>query len=246
VDGNPREAPVCDLIIRSYYRDFGWLRQCLASIGRWCTGFRRTVVVLPGSSLDRWTHLDATPAGVEVIGCPDYPDDYLGQQISKLYADELTDADYLWHVDSDCVFRRRTSPGDLVRNGRPVQLMEPYAALGRYVPWRELTENFLGVDTPYEFMRQPPYVFPRWLYAEVRAFCLARHGVTLAEYVRAQPPRGFSEFNALSGYAWHFHPEAFSWVDLTTEPLTDPCCRVFWSRAGLDAASRAEISRLLA
>jgi hypothetical protein len=179
------------------------------------------------------------------VQCRDYPDDYLGQQISKLYADELTDADFIGHVDSDCIFQRSTSPATLVGDGRPVTLMEPYAALSRHVPWRGITEQFLGLDTPYEFMRQPPYIFPRWLHAELRAFCLARHGVPLDAYVQAQPPRGFSEFNALSGFAWHFHHEAFRWVDLSIEPVTEPACRVFWSRAGLDAAARAEIARLL-
>jgi Family of unknown function (DUF6492) len=237
------------VIIRSYYRDFGWLRQSLASVRRWGTGFRRTVLVLPQSSLDRWRLLAAELPGlpdVELVGCPDYPDDYLGQQITKLYADELTDADYLWHIDADCIVRRPVTPGDLLSQGRPIQLMEPYAALSRHLPWRELTEDFLGLATPYEFMRQPPYVFPRWLYPELRTFCLARHGRSLADYVRTRSPRGFAEFNALSGYAWHFHREAFSWQDLSVEPLTDPVCRVFWSRGGLDPASQAEIALLLA
>ncbi len=83
---------------------------------------------------------------------------FRGVGIEKQLRLRLTDADYVWHVDSDCVFRRPAS----------------------------------------------------------RAI--------------------------LSGS----HREVFTWVDLTTEPLTDPLCRVFWSHAGLDSASRAEIAQLLA
>ena len=240
-----REIPVCDLVIRSYYRDFGWLRQCLASISRWCTDFRRTVVVLPRSSYERWTHLGVETTGVELVECPDFPDDYLGQQVSKLYADTLTDAELVWHVDADCIFSRATTPAARLRAGRPTTLMERYASLDRHVPWKEITERFLGRETPHEFMRQPPYVFPRWLYGEVRAFCERRHGLTLADYVLAQPPRGFSEFNALSGYAWHFHRDSFDWIDLAADDV-EPLCRVFWSRTGLSDSVREEIEALLA
>jgi hypothetical protein len=240
----PSGYRTCDILVRSYYRDLRWLGYCLASIERWCNGFRDVVVVVPASSLPKLRHLGV--AGERVAVCADYRDDYLGQQVTKLYADEYSDADLICHVDSDCVFRRPTTPADLMHNGRPVQLYEPYARLGRHVPWRALTEAFLGFDVPLEFMRRPPYAYPRWLYPRLRDFCAVAHGTTIDTYVLRRPPRGFSEFNALGGYAWRHHRTAFHWVDAGGPGAPDPPCRVFWSRAGLDPPTRAEIARLLA
>jgi hypothetical protein len=235
--------PSCDILIRSYYRDLGWLSYCLASIKRWCRGFGRVVVVVPESSLAKLRHLGL--ADEHTVVCADYRDDYLGQQVTKLTADQFSEAELICHVDSDCVFQRLTTPSDLLRHGRPIHLVESYARLSRHVPWQPITERFLARPVEVEFMRRPPYTYPRWIYSELRRFCWSVHGVTLDEYVLSQPPRGFSEFNALGGYAWHHHRDAFDWVDLGQQPGPDPPCRVFWSRAGLDAVTRAEIAGLL-
>jgi hypothetical protein len=219
------------------------LRHCLASIDRYCSGFRSVVVVIPEASLAKWRWLRLSAD--RVVCCPTYRDDYLGQQVTKLYADTYSDADYLCHVDSDCVFRRATTPADLADAGRPFVLMEPYARLDPHVPWRALTEHFLGEDVTHEFMRRPPYTFPRWLYPELRQRCHARHGMPLDQYVLSRPPRGFSEFNALGAYAYRHHRGAFSWVDAGGGGVPPDPCRVFWSRQRLDDAVLQEIRALL-
>jgi hypothetical protein len=237
------EAP-CDIVIRSYYRDFRWLRHCLASVDRYCHGFRSVVVIIPQASLAKWRWLGLHAD--RVVCCPAYRDDYLGQQVSKLHADVYSDADYICHVDSDCIFRRPTRPGNLADAGRPYVLMEPYARLDPHVPWRALTERFLGEEVNHEFMRRPPYTFPRWIYPALRKRCQARHGMSLAEYVLSQPPRGFSEFNALGAYAYRHHRDAFTWVDVADSAVPPEPCRVFWSRQNLDAVVCQEIRGLLA
>lgn len=233
----------CDIVIRSYYRDFRWLRYCLASIDRYCHGFRNVVVVIPQTSLAKWRWLGLRAD--RVVCCPAYRDDYLGQQVTKLFADIYSDADYVCHVDSDCVFQRSTTPGDLADAGRPHVLMEPYARLDSHAPWQALTERFLGAEISYEFMRRPPYTYPRWLYPALRKWCQARHGVSLDEYVLSRPPRGFSEFNALGAYAYRHHRDSFAWLDVTDGAVPPGACRVFWSHRGLDAAVYQEICGLL-
>jgi hypothetical protein len=233
----------CDIVVRSYYRDFRWLRYCLASIERYCTGFRGVVVVIPKSSLAKWRWLGLSAD--RVVCCPEYRDDYLGQQVTKLHADVYSDADYICHVDSDCVFRRPTTPGDLADADRPYVLMEPYARLDPHVPWRALTELFLGEEVGHEFMRRPPYTFPRWIYPALRKRCKARHSMSIEEYVLSRPPRGFSEFNTLGAYAYRYHHDAFAWIDVAGGAVPPEPCRVFWSRQTLDAAVRREIHGLL-
>jgi hypothetical protein len=235
----------CDILIRSYQRDFGWLAQCLRSIERFCEGFRDVVVVVPRSSHERLSRL-RLPLDPRTLSCPDYRQDYLGQQVTKLHADLYTDADYVCHVDSDCVFRRLTRPEDLLADGRPRVNMAPYAVLDRYLPWRDATERFLGLPVAYEFMRTPPYTFPRWLYQSVRDHAIARHGRSVTQYVLAQEPRGFSEFNALAAYGFWRNRAAFDWCDVSQVATPEPSCRVYWSWAGLDPTTLGEIDALLA
>jgi hypothetical protein len=180
-----------------------------------------------------------------VFWCPNHRDDYLGQQVTKLYADRYSDADYICHVDSDCVFQRPTTPADLTVKGLPYVLMAPYARLDSHVPWRRLTEQFLGTPVAFEFMRRPPYTFPRWLYPQLRQWCQQQHATPLDRYVMGRPPRGFSEFNALSALAHSQHRDAFTWIDVTAQEPPPAPCRVYWSRMHPDAATDDEIRRLL-
>lgn len=234
----------CDIFIRSYWKDLEWLQLCLASIEKYCRGFRSVIVVLPRSS-KAWLRRRGLPATARIEFCGNYGDDYLGQQVTKLLADTFTDADYICHVDSDCIFFRHTTPEDFISDGRPRILMRPCDSLKGHRPWQGPSEKFLGWRVLDDFMQHPPFVFPRWLYERLREHAVATHGVDIEEYVRAQPPRGFSEFNALGGFAWRRYRELFVWVDTSVGSPTPTHCRWYWSWGGIDAATRLEIAEIL-
>jgi hypothetical protein len=187
----------------------------------------------------------AIGGNVRLEVCPDYRDDYLGQQVTKLYADEFTDADLICHVDSDVVFDRPVSPVDLLDDaGRPWIVRKAVALLGRHRPWLAPTEAFLGRTVTHDFMQQPPFTYPRGLYPEVRALCLERHGIPLDRYVAGRPPRGFSEFNVLGAHAHAAHPTAFAWYDADTAEVPR-LCRWYWSRGGIDPGLRQELDGIV-
>jgi Family of unknown function (DUF6492) len=217
----------------------------LASIDRWCEGFEEVVVVVPRKSLPwlRRARLPGSSARLEA--CADVPDDYLGQQVTKLEADLYTACDFVCHVDSDCVFHRPTHPEDLVREGRPLVRFCENRLLGRHRPWHGPTERFLGWPVAFDFMRHPPFTFPRWLYAEVRDHCRRVHGAELSAYVLGQRARAFSEFNVLGAYAYARHPEAFEWVQTGSGQVVDAHCHWYWSWGGLTPHIRSEIARSL-
>ena len=75
----------CDILIRSYYKDFGWLRYALRSIRKYCRGFSKVIVVVPKSSRQKldWMGL----AGDVTITCPNYRDDYLGPESGLPFQD---------------------------------------------------------------------------------------------------------------------------------------------------------------
>lgn len=232
----------CDILIRTWRRDLAWLELCLAAVGGHARGFDSTVVVLPRSQEPWLRRAFPLPSWVRLELCPDYRDDYLGQQVSKLNADTYTSADLVCHLDSDCILSRLTTPDDLAPEGRPVVNMRHYNELDRHWPWRAPTEGFLGVPVEHDFMQQPPFVYPRPLYAQLRDFALATHGVALDAYVLNAGPRGFSEFNALGAYAFTYRRDDFTWVDAGTR---EPHCQWFWTWAGVDAPTRAQVAALL-
>jgi hypothetical protein len=233
----------CDIFIRSYYKDFAWLVYCLQSIKKYCRDFNKIILVVPHSSRRKldWMGL----SGDVTITCCDYPDDYLGQQITKLSADQFSDADYICHIDSDCLFQKYVTPEDLLVDGKPQVLMSAYSQLDPRTPWKSVTERFLSMEVHYEFMRTPPYTYPRWVYSALRNYAFELHGETLDNYIIAQPNRGFSEFNALGAYAYAFHRQEFFWNEVGLGGSLPDFCRVHWSWGGINAEVLSGINKIL-
>jgi hypothetical protein len=243
---DPPEAPRRSAIfIRSYWKDLPWLQFCLRSIELYCVGFSEVVVVLPRASR-AWLDRNPLPSTVRVKYCPTYADDYLGQQVTKLFADTYVNAEFIVHVDADCIFTRPTRPIDLHPDGRPIVVTKRIAELGRTYPWRTPTEAFLGCEIILDFMQRPPFAYPRWLYPMIREHCLQRHGMPLDRYILSRPPRGFSEFNALGAYAWLHHRSRFDFREAGSPEAPVPYCDWHWSWGGLTPGIRAAIAERLA
>ena len=239
----------CAIVLRTYWKDLPWFALALRSIVRFAHGFSEVVVAMPETSRAWFVRdVDALEAcrasDAKLVFVATVADDYLGQQITKLQADTFTDAEFIAHVDSDCIFNRPTTAAELVAGGRPRIVTCTLDELGRHHPWRAPTEAFLGEAVAFDYMQQPPFVYPRGLYGRVRAFCIAQHDVTIERYVGACPPRGFSEFNVLGAYAHRHAPELLEFVSRESAPK--PCCDWYWSWGGLDAGSRQRIERALA
>lgn len=229
-----------DIVIRSYSKDFDWLEHCTLAIRCRARGFRRTLIVVPRQSVQRLKHYRVLADAV--VECDDFEDDYLGQQVTKLHADLVTDADYILHFDSDCILNQDLCPEALVDSqGRTSVLFTPHSNFERISPWREPTECFLGRATAFDFMRRQPLIYPRWLYSQLRCFCEARHGCTLREYVLSQGPMGFSEYNALGAFAYAFHPERFNWIEHHSDAYDESLARIYWSWGGLTPDISREI-----
>lgn len=236
---------ICDILIRSYWRDFAWLSYSLRSIARYCSGFRQVILVVPESSHDWLRQHPPLPSSIELVICKDYPDDYLGQQVTKLQADHYSDADFICHVDSDCIFNRPTRPQDLIPSGRPVCYTRPVSELPRHWPWTRPTTEILGWQPTLDFMQYPPFTYPGWLYPEVRNWCQQQHEVSLEQWVMSRPPRGFSEFNLLGAYAHRYYRDHMCWRSRAALSSELQHCLWFSSWDGLNAESRRQIKAAL-
>lgn len=213
------ETMIVDCLIKSYPPDYPWLQYCLRSIQKFATGFRTIQLVVPDTR--KWWDGSYTINNLHVTETEEYGNDgYLSQQVFKLYADTISDADFILHIDSDTVFTMPVTPETYFTNGKIDWMMTPYSMID--TPWKPITEKFMRMPQPFsvsfEFMRRAPQMIPRWLYPAIREFCQQKHGCTLAQYIMKQPYRAFSEYNALGAFAYYYHNEQFNWINTAEVP----------------------------
>lgn len=232
-----------DIFIRTYPGDYQWLAYCLQGIKKYVTGFRKIWIVSPGENPFS-AFLEPNFVEWKKIN-EECEDGYLSQQITKLYADVLTDyqADYILHVDSDILFTRPTAPGDFFKDGKLIWYYTPYDQIE--TPWKPIIEKFMDIEVPFEFMRRLPMMVPRWLYPKLREFCHKRHGQIISGYVRNQPLRAFSEFNALGAFAFEYHHSQFKWIPTIGASMPEPVARQFHSWGGITPEVEKEINLIL-
>jgi hypothetical protein len=232
----------CDIFIRTYPGDYEWLSYCVRSIEKFARGFRKVWIVSPEPIF-----LPANMPGFETKMINDESEDgYLAQQITKLYADVITDyqADYILHIDSDTLLTRPITPENFFsREGLPVWLYTPYSEI--QTPWQPVTEKFMGEAVEYEFMRRFPILVPKWLLSRIREFCHATHGMVMTNYIKMQPYRSFSEFNALGAFAYRYHRSMFQWINTVKDLLQEPFGRQFHSWSGITDEVKKEINYIL-
>lgn len=224
------DTPIlCDLFIRTYPGDAAYHEKCLASIDKFCTGFRNTVVV---------NKTDRSPR----IG-------YLQQQVDKLHADTWTDADYVLITDSDTLFKTPVTPETYFRDGKPIWLHTPWDLVIKALPstakWKRVMQEFAGVEPEHEFMRRQPFMIPAWLLKDLRQWCVFQHTRALADYVMNS--HWFTEYNVLGHHAWRFHHDRFHWIDTSKDELPELTVHQFRTlgRNPIEA-DLEEINRILA
>lgn len=223
-----------DIFIRSYRGDFGWLEYCLRSIRSRGSGFNKIHVCVPPNDVqllsfvkDEIVHLVEPTA-----------DDYMGQQITKLYADHFCHSDFVLHVDSDCIFTKPFSPESFMCDEKSIVLRED----GVESPWIGITGKALGWDDSAEYMRRLPILYPKWLYGEFRKWIEEYSGKTLKDFVLSQPARDFSEFNSIGQWAYKYCNDRIAWKHPSE---VEPVARQFWSWGGLES-SREELEKIIA
>ncbi len=230
----------CDIFIKTYMGDAGFIGYCLRSIDKFATGFRNVVILVPRGDwrpalpLSRGTLHEVDEQG----------DGYLWQQVCKLKAHEYTDADYILYLDSDTIFNQPVTPETYFEGGKPLWLMTPWEKTE--TPWQPIVEKFLGQPVAFEFMRRHPQMVPRWLLDEIGVFCLRVHGMPIEQYVMSRPNRDFSEFNCMGAYAYQFHRDKFLWLNTeATRHLPPLTVRQEFSWGGLNDTIRANFEAIL-
>jgi hypothetical protein len=236
---------IVDLFLRTYAKDVQWLPFLFRSLCRHARGFRNLIVVTPKTSFDAvlpvvlrfkpMLLISDVVSWVTLETCNTLhgSDDYNGQQVSKLLAWEYSSADEVLYLDSDNVLIRDVGP--TTRSG--LIEVRPWADAGQAICWKDITEQLLGLVTPYETMCRHPFQHNVQL---VRR-CLEHVGG--AKRLLGLPAgRHFSEFNLLGSYA---HLVERQPVTLVGDPTWQPDdVRAFWSHGGVTPAVEQELREL--
>lgn len=227
------------IFIKTCAKDYPWLPYAFRSILRFCTGFQSVVVVSDAN-------LSAPPVGSMEKHFTVHLKEpgYCWQQAVKVNADSFCDSDNVFFHDSDTLITAPLKPSDLIENGKPIWLYEPYEGMTNpdVLSRQKRISDFVGRPVEFEFMRRHPFIISRELLVELRRFCLRHHGVTIEEWMMTHQD-GLSEFNMMAAFCWHYMPEAISWKHPNDIPTY---VRQFWSHSGISDSNRKEMEALLA
>lgn len=220
------------LFVRSYPKDFEWLRYSIASMKKYLTGVDNKVLVVPWQT--------TIPTEIEsffdvVIESYLYEklDGYVAQQFDKLDSHKYVNTDHILYSDSDCIY---TAPFniDCMFDPFPILGMTPYTQLAGsdgYM-WKGITENLIGFPVSHEFMRTFPIIHRT---DTVRDFSLA-----YPQIYKRVTGRNVSEFNLLGAFAFNEgHPYHF------TEDVPRYPCHQFWSWSGLTEEEKKTIEEYI-
>lgn len=229
------------IFIRTYEGDIEWLRYCLLSIHRNLVGWDEIVICIPKGQESKLAGLITTE---RVVLSPNYKDDYIGQQISKLQSFRHIQGDFVLFVDSDLIFHPGADVAGYFHDGKPVILKESYDRLVARHPklkmtrWRKAVAKVFSEVPQYEYMRRAPQLFHRTTLEN-----LHQTFPELEAHAIRQPKGLFSEFNILGFYVEKHELGAYALIDLEYEAFPANPSTQYWSWGGITPEIFAQLVR---
>jgi len=218
------------IITVTYDKDLEFVKYSLKSIDRFCSGYSENLIIVDDHDQDckkTIDYLDSVEQKYIVDrNAKNIPIGYVRQQYMKYFMDEyLDDSDYVCSVDSDNIFNNYNKPSCFFKNGLPVIGMQKWSDMPNE-SFKQCTNETLGFDSKYNFMRRMPLVYPLWLFKEVRDYIETEHNQSFLSYF--ENLKYTSEYNILGAYAYKFHRNSFYWIDVIEDKeewkdLAVPC-----------------------
>lgn len=220
--------PVVQILIVTHAKDIDFLKYCLQSIRQFATGFAGVTLVVPDHErrLFEWVR---DLARVEFFHQPEGKG-MLAHEREICRADEwCPNAEFILHLDADCMFFRPVRPEDYVIGGRCLAVRESYAKItnpNRHV-WKKCVEDAVGITPQFDAMLRHPQVHPARVYKETRAQITLHTGVMWDDYIlscRNEFPQSFAEFPTLAAVGWSAFPDAYQFSDYDKSADAALCC----------------------
>lgn len=237
------------ILIVTHGKDFPWLRHCVKSIQKFAQGFAEVCIAIPQD--EPWDEVLSLlnegdgPIPVRLYPFEDWPGKGFVRHAHLIMCSDLIcpSADFVLHMDSDCVFREPVLPEDYFVSGKPVLIGAPYEWVvnqfsnPNHYKWRDAVVAAIGGKSEQEFMRRHPAVHYRHLYGKARHEILTHTRMDAAAYIRSTKnefPQTFAEFPTLGEVAWrYFHP-LYEWVRQDKDPWPHDKLIQLWSHGSPD------------
>jgi hypothetical protein len=230
------------IFIKTWKNDLQWLKYCMDSIRKYCSGFDEIVIASDAGCADA-VRVFCPDARVESV--KEWGNGYIQQQWVKLCADKLINGEQILFVDSDCIFHTPFTPEDFMKDGKPILLKILYSELAKCplgskaLHWRKVTEDVVKWNVEWEYMRRCPMMFLSSTVRETREMF-----PWLEEYLRQLKSQKFSEFNVLGAVVENIEPENYSIID--AHDYLPPCpAKQFRSWDGISHEIQLEIEGFL-
>ena len=238
-DENRRRFPKVEIFIVSYLKDLDYLKYCLRSIQKFASGFSGLTILVPSVEAEEFRWMGALGFNVRHYKAPEDRNYWhLAHQLQKCRADEwCPNADWILHMDSDCIFTEPVTPQDYFVHGRAVLLYRHYSQL-KDTPWQATVEAALKHPAPCLTMIRHPSVYHRDLYQITRRLIEKANGKNFDDYVMSCKPSfpwGFSEFSTMGTVA--MHPQCrdnYHFIDVAEEGRPKDKLTQFWSLSPID------------
>ena len=224
-----------ELFIVTYAKDYPWLVYCLRSIAKFATGFSGVTILVPRQDLQALLKL-AEPASTALAFpvCCISGDEWPGKGMcwhmaQKMRADEWCPAaDFVCHIDPDCVFTAPVTPETFIRDGKPILQYERFDSIllrhEAVLTWKLATEKCLPFDIHFETMRQHGETYDRQTYRTARELVEQKTQRPFDDYVKScknEFPQTISEFVTLGNVAIHCFSDKYHLVDNALKPNPD-------------------------
>lgn len=195
------------IFIKSYPKDFRFLKYCLMSIQKFVTGYKEIVILLPNEThIPNWFQ-DLTELKINIHTIQETGNGYVFQQLCKLNAWKYTIDEKIMFVDSDYMFDKPVDVSVI----EPSILYVNYINAGDAIIWKAPTEKAIGMAVEYEFMQRMPLVYYRKTLTGLANYLVKTHNQSVDYYVTSQSL--FSEFNLIGAYAWNFEKDLYEWLE---------------------------------
>lgn len=239
------KKPSIAIFIKSYPPDYVWLNYCLRSILKYVTGHAEVVVAIPEGS-----HLPLTAERIVHVRewndrrLPGAPSPGYYQQMSvKIHADTYTDCDYIFYVDSDCVFTRLFDMAEMFDDGKPLLLRRRWEDAGGGICWKEPAELALRMPVKYDTMACHPSIYRRDSLQGLRAHMEKVHGTTTERYIRGCDK--FIEFVTIGNFILNTCPEQYRIIDRSDNDEYPRPLIQNWSWGGMTPEIAAKLETIV-
>lgn len=246
--------PKTEILYVTFARDLDWTRFSLESIRKYGSGFSGIKIVVPTWDVNKFLQFErySTPeCPVLIKNFMEYPSKgFVHHLAMKCYGDVFCpSADFVLHMDPDCLFTSPFTPSDYLFSNHPVLVIEPYEVLKTVHParynWKQVTEAAVKFDVSHETMCRHPAVHHKETYKITRDRIEEVHGTPFTDFVIKQKnsyPQGFGEFNTLGAIARKYFIDDYHFIDRGDKgPSADPPSKVWqgWSYTGVHSKENA-------